>query len=97
MTPPFGFGSIQAATFNNWDGEREIKEPEKLIADLTEMLGSPHAEEELKRKSEEEEFNKIEKERNQQAAEGPVNKEQTVSNGSLGIIIMLLMKLVNYL
>jgi flagellar biosynthesis GTPase FlhF len=53
---PFGFGSIQAASFIDWDGKPEAQSFQRLIADLTTLLGeSPAAVAEAKRKAKEEE------------------------------------------
>ena len=63
VDPPLGFGSLQAANLVNWDPSQSSPEFEKLIADISVILGpSPKdvketeqaAEEECQRKQEEE-------------------------------------------
>jgi hypothetical protein len=63
VQPPLGFRRIQAADLINWDGNKKAQEFEKLVADISMIIGQPPAAEKEKRRGADEEAKHIAQQR----------------------------------
>lgn len=75
VVPPFGFGNIQAADLVGWDGSPEPTRLDRLISDLSRVLG-PQPSLEVARKREQAEAQRVEEERGRAEAEAKREAEQ---------------------
>jgi hypothetical protein len=78
IRPPLGFRDIQAAELKHWDGKAVSPEFDRLVKDISRMLGTPL---------------RIEEERQQAALEGEVTKAEPISNAPPGTLAASLKRL----
>lgn len=107
VSPPLGFGTIQAADLINWEPKQSSPEFEKLIDDISAILGPPPmkvkgaeeiAEKERRRKQEEEKKRKDALKRPKEGTKAkPVEKEPIKKRlvfGIVGIALILALSII---